>query len=75
MPISSGSGFTNDEENAVGLTEVVPFLLADALVERGAKHHPAPNFTEQVVADGRLVTGQNPASAHAAATEVAKLLV
>jgi putative intracellular protease/amidase len=69
------AAFTNDEENAVGLTDIVPFLLADALVERGARHLPAPNFTEQVVTDGRLVTGQNPASAHTAATEVAKLLV
>lgn len=57
------AAFTNDEEAAVGLTEVVPFLLADRLVERGATHVPAPNFEANVVVDGRLVTGQNPASA------------
>ncbi|ADB30004.1 ThiJ/PfpI domain protein [Kribbella flavida DSM 17836] len=68
------AAFTNAEEHAVGLTTVVPFLLADALTARGAVHHPAADFTEQVVVDGRLVTGQNPASAQRAATEVSKLL-
>lgn len=57
------TGFTNDEEAAVGLTDVVPFLLADALTDKGATHFPGPNFTENVVTDGRLVTGQNPQSA------------
>ncbi|WDZ85637.1 type 1 glutamine amidotransferase domain-containing protein [Micromonospora cathayae] len=68
------AGFTNDEEAAVGLTEVVPFLLADKLTEAGAEHVPAPNFTEQVVADGRLVTGQNPQSARATAQAALKAL-
>lgn len=68
------AAFTNDEEAAVGLTDVVPFLLADALAARGAEHVPAPNFTEQVVVDERLVTGQNPQSARAAAEQVVKLL-
>jgi putative intracellular protease/amidase len=68
------AAFTNDEEAAVGLTGVVPFLLADALVARGAEHLPAPNFAEQVVVDGRLVTGQNPASARGVAEQVVKLL-
>ncbi|MCX4092286.1 type 1 glutamine amidotransferase domain-containing protein [Nocardia sp. alder85J] len=57
------SSFTNDEEAAVGLAEVVPFLLQDKLVERGGRHSQAPNFAEHAVADRRLVTGQNPASA------------
>ena len=57
------AAFTNDEERAVNLAEVVPFLLADKLVERGARHHSAPNFEKQVVVSDRLVTGQNPASA------------
>lgn len=57
------TGFTNDEEAAVGLTNVVPFLLADALTAKGATHIPAPNFTENVVTDGRVITGQNPQSA------------
>jgi putative intracellular protease/amidase len=66
------AGFTNDEEAAVGLTDQVPFLLADKLTEAGAQHVPAPNFTEHVVVDGRLVTGQNPQSARAVAEAVVK---
>ncbi|GGZ81444.1 type 1 glutamine amidotransferase domain-containing protein [Streptomyces echinoruber] len=57
------SSFTNEEEAAVGLTDVVPFALETALIERGAKFTKAANFTEHAVADTRLVTGQNPASA------------
>jgi putative intracellular protease/amidase len=68
------AAFTNQEEAAVGLTAVVPFLLADALTARGATHVPAPDFAEQVVTDGRLVTGQNPASARGTAEQVVKLL-
>ncbi|MFC7482873.1 type 1 glutamine amidotransferase domain-containing protein [Luedemannella flava] len=68
------AAFTNDEEAAVGLTEVVPFLLADALTARGATHVPAPDFAAQVVVDDRLVTGQNPASARGCAEQVAALL-
>ena len=66
------AGFTNDEEAAVGLTDQVQFLLADKLTEAGAQHVPAPNFTEHVVVDGRLVTGQNPQSARAMAEAVVK---
>lgn len=61
------TAFTNDEERAVGMTSVVPFLLADALVERGATYEASPAFMPRVVVDGRLVTGQNPASAAAVA--------
>lgn len=68
------AAFTNDEEAAVGLTGVVPFLLADALVERGARHVPAANFQANVVTDGRLVTGQNPASATGVAEAVIEAL-
>lgn len=68
------AGFTNDEEEAVGLTDAVPFLLADRLTEAGAVHVPGPNFTEQVVTDGRLVTGQNPQSARATAEAVVRVL-
>lgn len=57
------SAFTDDEERAVELDEVVPFLLASTLAQRGATHEPAPEWTKQVVVDGRLVTGQNPQSA------------
>lgn len=57
------AAFTDDEERAVGLAEVVPFLLASTLAARGARHLPAPNFAANVVASARLITGQNPASA------------
>jgi putative intracellular protease/amidase len=68
------AAFTNEEEAAVELTEVMPFLLATKLEERGAIHVPGPNFQEQVVVDDRLVTGQNPASAQAAGTAIVELL-
>lgn len=57
------SAFTDAEEKAVGLDHVVPFLLASRLVERGADHQPADDWTPQVVVDDRLITGQNPQSA------------
>ncbi len=65
------AAFTNDEEEAVGLAAVVPFMLQTQLEEAGATHVPAENFAENAVADGRLVTGQNPASAK----KTAELLV
>ena len=68
------AGFTNDEEIAVELHNVVPFSLADTLEARGATHIPGPNFTEQVVVDGRLVTGQNPQSAAGVARETIEVL-
>ena len=68
------SAFTNSEEEKVGLTKVVPFLLATKLEERGAKHLGAPDFQKQVVASGSLVTGQNPASAAGVAEKMVVLL-
>lgn len=65
------TSFTEEEERADGLEAVVPFLLASTLKQRGANHVPAPNFTANVQVDGRLVTGQNPASA----TPLAEALV
>jgi putative intracellular protease/amidase len=61
------TAFSNDEERAVGMASVVPFLLADALAARGARYDCAPSFMPYAVVDGRLVTGQNPASASAVA--------
>lgn len=61
------AAFTNAEEDAVGATNIVPFSLADELVARGAEHVPGPSFAAQVISDGRLVTGQNPASARGVA--------
>ena len=68
------AAFTNDEESAVGLTDVVPFLLADRLVERGATHVPAAKWAPQVVVSERLVTGQNPQSAAGVGEAVVALL-
>jgi putative intracellular protease/amidase len=68
------SGFTNAEEEKVGLTEVVPFLLATEMEARGAKHLLAPDFEKKVVTSGNLVTGQNPASAAGVAQEMVELL-
>jgi putative intracellular protease/amidase/uncharacterized protein YndB with AHSA1/START domain len=61
------TAFSNDEERAIGMTSIVPFLLADTLAERGARYEAASSFMPRVVVDGRLVTGQNPASATAVA--------
>lgn len=58
----SVTGFSNTEENSVGLTEVVPFLLEDRLRERGARYSKAEDFAAHVVVDDLLITGQNPAS-------------
>ncbi len=69
------SAFTDDEERAVQLDQVVPFLLASTLVQRGATHHPAPNWTAKVVVDGRLVTGQNPQSAAGVGAAMRDLLL
>lgn len=68
------AAFTNAEEEAIGLTKVVPFLLADKLVERGAKHVEMANFQPNTQVSERLVTGQNPQSARGVAEAVIKLL-
>lgn len=68
------AAFTDDEERAVKLDTVVPFLLATMLRHRGAEHVPAPNWQANVITDGRLVTGQNPASAEGVGREIARLL-
>ena len=57
------AAFTDSEERAVGLEEAVPFLLESRLKELGAAHEGGPDFKPYAVRDGRLVTGQNPASA------------
>jgi putative intracellular protease/amidase len=57
------AAFTNGEEEEVQSTHIVPFLLATRLNERGAHHQDSPNWSDQVVVDGRLITGQNPQSA------------
>lgn len=68
------AGFTNEEEDAVELTDAMPFLLETRLREMGAEFVPGPKFEANVVIDGRLVTGQNPASARGAAEALVKLV-
>lgn len=68
------AAFTDEEEHAVNLESVVPFLLASKLNERGATHVPAPNWQCNVIVDERLVTGQNPASATKLGQEMVTLL-
>lgn len=68
------NAFTNAEEEAVGLTNIVPFLLESRLRELGARFEGAPNFQAKAVRDGRLVTGQNPRSAGPVADEMLRAL-
>ena len=60
------TGFTNGEEKAVGLTDVVPFLVEDELIRLGANYEKVADWEPHVVTDGLLITGQNPASAQGA---------
>jgi putative intracellular protease/amidase len=69
------AGFSNREEASVGLTEVVPYLVEDMLRTNGGVYSQADNFQSHVVADGNLVTGQNPASSKGAATAVVDMLL
>lgn len=68
------TGFTNTEEEGVGLTKMVPFLIEDMLKANGALYEKGSDWASYVVVDGKLVTGQNPASSEAAAKELLKLL-
>jgi putative intracellular protease/amidase len=68
------AGFTNSEEEAVGLTDVVPFLVEDMLKANGGDYTRGPDWASHVATDGKLVTGQNPASSEGAAEAVLKLL-
>ncbi|MBR2520447.1 MAG: type 1 glutamine amidotransferase domain-containing protein [Selenomonadaceae bacterium] len=68
------TSFTNEEEAEVQATEIVPFLLETKLTERGATYFAEENWSSHVEIDGRLVTGQNPASAVYVGKAVVKLL-
>ena len=61
------TGFANSEEDAVGLTDVVPFLVEDELTAKGGVYSRGPDWGSYVVQDGLLITGQNPGSSAAAA--------
>jgi putative intracellular protease/amidase len=64
------TGFTNTEEAAVQLTDIVPFLVEDMLKEKGGSYSKGADWQSYVVEDGNLITGQNPASSAAAARAV-----
>jgi putative intracellular protease/amidase len=68
------TGFTNDEEEEVQLTHVVPFLVEDELKRLGGQFEKKPNWEVFAITDGRLVTGQNPASSTAGAKALRELL-
>jgi len=68
------TGFTNSEEEASGLTEVVPFLVQDMLTANGADYSKMDDWASHVVTDGNLVTGQNPASSEVAAKTLLSVL-
>ena len=68
------TGFTNEEEEAVGLTKVVPFLLEDALIANGAVYSKGANWEPYAVEDGLLITGQNPASSKLVAQKLLQQL-
>jgi putative intracellular protease/amidase len=76
-PIVKGkrvTGFANSEEEEVELTDVVPFLVEDELKRLGGVFEKAPNWQSFVITDGRLITGQNPASSTEGAQALLKLL-
>ncbi|WP_050613757.1 type 1 glutamine amidotransferase domain-containing protein [Bacillus testis] len=76
-PFVSGkqiTGFTNEEEKEMGLTETVPFLLESKLKELGAHFIATPNWQSHVQCDGKLITGQNPQSSAALAEKIIQKL-
>ncbi|MBB2974158.1 type 1 glutamine amidotransferase domain-containing protein [Mesorhizobium sp. RMAD-H1] len=68
------TGFTNSEEEAVGLTKVVPFLVEDELISLGAVFSKVKDWGVHTVVDGQLITGQNPASSGEAAEALVAVL-
>ncbi len=68
------TGFTNTEEEAVQLTDIVPFLVEDMLKENGGNYSKLGDWSPYAVVDGRLITGQNPASSEKVAEELLKML-
>ena len=68
------TGFSNSEEEGVGLADVVPFLLEDALKANGANYEKGADWQSYVVEDGLLITGQNPASSEDTAKHLLKKL-
>lgn len=77
QPLVAGkrvTGFSNSEEEAIGLTAVVPFLVEEMLKANGGRYERSPDWQPHVVADGLLITGQNPASSTASADALLAVL-
>jgi putative intracellular protease/amidase len=68
------TAFSNSEEDAVGLTNVVPFLLEDEIKQSGAVYHKGEDWASFVQVDGLIITGQNPASSAETAKALLQLL-
>ncbi|MGO1462322.1 MAG: type 1 glutamine amidotransferase domain-containing protein [Marinobacter sp.] len=68
------TGFSNSEEEAAGLTDIVPFLLEDMLKENTATYTKGDDWAPHIVVDNKLITGQNPASSEGAAKAVVQAL-
>lgn len=68
------TGFTNEEEAAIGLTDKVPFLLESELIEKGGTYSKTDNFESYIQIDGKLITGQNPASAEGVARALIEMI-
>jgi putative intracellular protease/amidase len=68
------TGFSNSEEAAVGLSDIVPFLLEDELIQLGANYEKTEDWHPLAITDGQLITGQNPASSEAVADALLTLL-
>ena len=68
------TGFTNTEEEAVGLTKVLPFLVEDMFKENGGNSSKSAGWRSYVLTDGKLITGQNPASSEESAKALIELL-
>lgn len=77
MPLVNGkhvTGFSNSEEAAVELTEIVPFLVEDMLTGNGGLFSKGDDWSSHIAVDGNLITGQNPASSEAVAQAILKQL-
>lgn len=77
VPLVNGkrvTGFANTEEDAVQLTQIVPFLVEDMLKANGGEYSKGPDWHPHVVVDGLLITGQNPASSELAAEKLLGML-
>ncbi len=68
------TGFTNSEEEAIALKDVVPFLVEDMLKENGGTYSRTEDWKPYTVQDGNLITGQNPASSEEVAEKLFKML-